>query len=96
MTKNGFVAEVTFKEELSNKLNNEIHNYKTFEKIFISTLGKNAPLKKVLSTNQAPYMTKTLGEATMRRLQLQTKYFKNKSQSIYVLFKKQKFLLQTL
>ena len=52
--------EAVFKEELGNTLNNEIHNYETFEKIFISTLDKHASLrKKVLRANQHPYMTKT-------------------------------------
>ena len=69
---------------MGNKLN-EIQNYGTFEKIYISTLDKHAPLrKKVLRANQAPYMIKTLRKAIMRRSQLQTMYFKNKSQSNYL------------
>ena len=37
-------------------------------------------------------MAKSLRKAIMRRPQLQTKYFKNESQSNYLLFKKQKKL----
>ena len=58
------IVDTTFKEELGNK----------FEKIFISTLDKHAPLrKKVLRANHAPYMTKTLRKGIMGRSQLQTK-----------------------
>ena len=67
-------------------MNNEIHNYKIFEKIFISTLDKHAPFRQ--KANQAPYITKSLRKAIIRRSQMQTKYFKNKSQSNYLLFKK--------
>ena len=35
-----------FKEKLGNKLNNEIHNYEKFEKIFVSTLDNHEPLRK--------------------------------------------------
>ena len=44
----------------------------------------------MVRANHVPYMTKTLRKAIMRRSQLQTKYFKNKSQNNYLLFKKQK------
>ena len=46
--------------------------------------------KKFLRANHVPYMTKTLWKAIMRRSQLQTKYFKNKSQNDYLAFKKQR------
>ena len=46
--------------------------------------------KKFLRANHAPYMTKTLRKAIVRRSQLQTKYFKNKSQNDYLAFKKQR------
>ena len=38
--------QAVFKEELGNKLNNGIHNYEIFEKLFISTLDKLALLRK--------------------------------------------------
>ena len=60
-------------------------------KFFINVLNKHAPLKKkFLRANHAPYMTKTLRKAIMSRSQLQTKYFKNKSQIDYLAFKKQR------
>ena len=56
-----------------------------------STLSKHAPLrKKILRENQTPYMIKPLRKTIMRRSQLQTKNFKNKSQNNYLLFKKQR------
>ena len=65
--------------------------YDAFEEIFINVLNKHAPLKKkFLRANHAPYMTRTLRKTIMRRYQLQTKYFKNKSQNDYLAFKKQK------
>ena len=80
-----------FKEELKKKIDREVGCYETFEKMFISVLEKHAPLKKkVLRANHAPYMTKALRKAIMRRSQLQTKYYKKKSHSNYVSFKKQK------
>ena len=80
-----------FREELAEKLYGCDSCYDTFEEIFISVLNKHAPLKKkFLRANHAPYMTKTLRKAIMRRSQLQTKYFKNKSQNDYLAFKKQR------
>ena len=80
-----------FREELAEKLYGCDSCYDTFEEIFINVLNKHAPLKKkFLGANHAPYMTKTLRKAIMRRSQLQTKYFKNKSQNDYRAFKKQR------
>ena len=80
-----------FKEELSNKLADGNSSYDTFEEIFISVLNKHAPLrKKILKANHAPYITKALRKAIMRRFQLQTRYFRYKSQNNYTAFKKQR------
>ena len=80
-----------FTEELAEKLYGCDSCYDTFEEIFTNVLNKHAPLKKkFLRANHAPYMTKTLQKAIMRRSQLQTKYFKNKSQNDYLAFKKQR------
>ena len=55
-------------------------NYQQFDKTFIEILNKHAPMKKKLvRTNQAPYMTKALRKAIMRRSELETKYFKLKT-----------------
>ena len=80
-----------FREELAEKLYECDSCYDIFEEIFINVLNKHVPLKKkLLRANQVPYMTKTLRKAIMRRSQLQTKYFKNKSQKDYLAFKKQR------
>ena len=45
-------------------------------------LNKHAPLKKkLLRANHAPYITKTLRKAIIRRSQLETKYLKTKTQT---------------
>ena len=80
-----------FREELAEKLYGCDSCYDIFEEIFINVLNKHAPLKKkFLRANHVPYMTKTLRKAVMRSSQLQTKYFKNKSQKDYLAFKKQR------
>ena len=59
--------------------------------IFLSTLSLHAPLnKKVILANHAPYMTKSLRKAIMRRSQLQSKYYKTKCKTDHELFKKQR------
>ena len=51
----------------------------------------HAPLKKkFIRANHAPYMTKVLRKAIMRRSQLQTRYFRTKNPIDYDLFKKQR------
>ena len=79
-----------FKDELKLKLES-ITNYESFEDVFLTILNKHAPLKKkVLRSNQAPYMTKALRKANMRRSELESKYFKNKTNENKARFKKQK------
>ena len=57
-------------------------------------LNKHAPLKKkLLRANHAPYITKTLRKAIMRRFQLETKYPKNKTQTDLKQYKKTQKLL---
>ena len=52
-------------------------------------LNKHAPLrKKLLRANHAPYITKTLRKAIMRRSQLETKYLKTKTQTDLKLYRK--------
>lgn len=63
-----------FKEEIANKLNGQVNCHETLKQIFINILDKPSPLKKKVlkkeSANQAPYMTKALRKAIMRRSQL--------------------------
>ena len=59
--------EESFNQELRNNLiNNSIESYEFIEKLFLNTLNKHAPLKKISTgANHAPYVTKTLREAIM-------------------------------
>ena len=51
-------------------------------------LNKHAPLRKNLyRANHAPYITKTLRKAIMRRSQLETRYLKTKTQADLKLYK---------
>ena len=80
-----------FKNNLNEKLSEGISNYESFETTFIEVLNKHAPLrKKLLRANHAPYITKTLRKAIMRRSQLETKYLKSKTQTDFKLYKKYK------
>ena len=84
--------EESFNEELSLKLTNEcVKNYSSFENIFLDTLNHHAPVKKkLLRANHAPYITKTLRKAIMRRSNLQTKYFKTRTPESLKKYRKQK------
>ena len=54
-------------------------------------LNKHAPLKKkLIRANLAPYITKTLTKAIIRRSQLETKYLESKTQTDLKLYKKHK------
>ena len=70
-------------------------NYQEFDKTFIESLNKHAPMKKKLvKANQAAYMTKVLHKAIMRRSELETKYFKLKTNNTLKAYKKIEKLLQ--
>ena len=78
-----------FEEELQMKLDSNIHKYSSFETIFLEVLNKHAPIKnKFIRANHAPYMTKNLRKAIMKRSQLETKYMKNKTPDNLKLYKK--------
>ena len=58
----------------------ESSNIEEFHNIYIRVLNKHAPLKKkTIRPNQAPYMTKNLRKAIMKRSELKHKYFKEKT-----------------
>jgi len=66
-------------------------DYKIFEQKFVHTLELHAPLKrKLLRANHAPYVTKVLRKAIMKRSSLETKYFKNRTQESLENYKRQK------
>ena len=84
-----YFDQTKFKNNLNQKLSEGIPNYDSFETTFIEVLNKHAPLKeKLLRANHAPYITKTLGKATMCRSQLETKCLKSKTQTDLKLYKK--------
>ena len=68
----------------------EIFEYDNFENIFLEVLSKHSPLKKkILRANHAPYMTKILRKAIMRRSALENKYYKDRSVESNRAYKKQ-------
>ena len=59
--------------------------------MFLETLNKHAPVKqKTIRSNHAPYMTKGLRKAIMRRSELETKYHKHRDIQSLRQYKKQK------
>ena len=57
----------------------------------MGTLNHRAPVKKnLLRTNHAPYVTKTLRKAVVRRSNFQTKYFKTRTPKSLKKYRKQK------
>ena len=62
-----------------------------FDKTFIEILNKHVPIKKKLvRADQAPCMTKALRKAIMRRSELETKYFKLKTNDTLKAYRKHK------
>ena len=86
-----------FKNNLNEELSEGISNYESFETTVIEVLNKHAPLRKeLLRANHAPFITKTLRKAIMRRSQLETKYLKTKTQTNLKLYKKHNNFCSTL
>ena len=80
-----------FKTDLKAAFSGGCDTYQEFETIFLSTLNLHAPFKKkIIRANHAPYMTKSLRKAIMRRSQLLTKYYKSKDITDHALYKKQR------
>ena len=78
-------------------LNDDTKDYDTFETKFLTTLNLHAPLKKkFIRANHAPYMTKILKKAMMKRHELATKYYKTKKDEDLYKFKKQKNFVSKL
>ena len=86
-----------FKDDLKMGMRGKFNDYQQFEKIFIETLDKHAPLKKKsVRANHAPYMTKILRKAIMKRSELETKFYKTKTENDKKLYKKQKNFVSAL
>ena len=84
--------KIAFRAKLRQQLeNNKSSNYIDFENIFLSILEEQAPLKKkTIRANHAPYMTKALRKAIMRRSALENQYHKNKTPEHSAAYKKHK------
>ena len=68
-----------------------IPSYYVFEFFFVKVLGRHALIKnKTIRANHAPYVTKTMRKAIMKRIQLQHRYFKIRSSENVKLFKWQR------
>ena len=88
--------DMNFSRLLCKMLLNEINrpDYIKFEGVFLETLNKHAPVKqKTIRDNHAPYMTKGLRKAIMRRSELETKYHKHQDIQSFRQYKKQKKIL---
>ena len=61
--------ENNFNQDLHNQISSEqLKDFASFEKIFLSILEENPPLKeKLLRANHAPYVTTALRKAIIRR-----------------------------
>ena len=92
-----FNAE-NFESDLHRNLtSNRIYEYGVYERIFLSVLDKHAPLKKKrIRANHAPYLTKPLRKAIMKRSELKTKYYKHLSDSNLKDFRKQRNICSRL
>ena len=75
-----FFDKIKFESEVKNKLtNNNSLDYVSFEQMFMDTLDKHAPLKKkIVRANHAPYVTKNMRKAIMRRSALENVFYKKK------------------
>ena len=68
-----------------------VDNYRSFGNVFIDVLNRHAPIrKKVIRANHAPYVTKGLRKAIMKRSQLEKIYFKKRTQESFKKYRKQK------
>ena len=84
--------EKDFNQELRGRLSTElVDNYSSFENVFIDVLNRYVTIKKkVIRANHAPYVTKALRKAIMKRSQLEKIYFKKRTQESFKKYKKQK------
>ena len=74
--------ENNFNRDFQNRFSApSVEEYAPFENVFLEVLNKHAPLtKKVVRANHAPYITKTLRKAIMKRSYLEKVYYKKKLQ----------------
>ena len=84
--------EYSFNEDLKLAFSNaDIQTCEEFEEIFMNLLDHHAPLKKkILIANNAPYITKKLRKAIMKRTQLEKINWKTLTENPLKVYKKQK------
>ena len=83
--------ENNFNKDLAIKISNSSSTCESFENNFLEVLEKYAPKKsKYIRANQVPYMSKSLRKAIMKRSELQSKLFKNRTYQNIVNYKKQR------
>ena len=84
--------EKDFNQELRGRLSTKlVDNYSSFENVFIDVLNRHASIKKkVIRANHAPYVTKALRKAIMKRSQSEKIYFKKRTRESFKKYKKQK------
>ena len=59
--------------------------------MFLKVLGRHVPIKnKTIRANDAPYVTKTMRKAIMKRTELQHRYLKIRSSENLKFFERQK------
>ena len=77
-----------FQKELR-ELTQDDNHYNSFDDHFLTVLNKHAPMKqKTLRANEAPYMSKALRKAMMKRTELASKYHKSNSEFDFIQFRK--------
>ena len=83
---------VNFEEEIHSKFR-DIPNitYDIFEETYLKVLDNHAPIKKkILRSNENPFMTKALRKAIMVRSKLKKKFLKNRSKLNWRKYKNQR------
>ena len=61
-----------------------------FDEIFLKVLNRHAPLTKMLRVNHAPYVSKAIRKAIMKRSCLENVYYKKQDNHSLRAYKKQK------
>ena len=73
------------------------HQYGVFTNIFRIVLDKYAPIKiKIVSGNEAPFMTKELSKAIMNKYKPKNRYTKWSSRKNFLTFKEQRISVRIL
>ena len=85
--------EENFKRDLNLRINNAGRDidFSNFQKIFLCTLDKHAPMKKrCVRANEVPYMNSNMRKAIMTRSRLEHVYQKDRTTENYRRYKKQR------